>query len=493
MIKTRFAPSPTGYIHLGNARTAIHSALLALSTGNEDTGKFQLRIEDTDEERSKIEFIQAVQDDLKQLGWSWQEGIQVGGPNPPYQQSQRNHIYRELFNQLIECGYAYECFCDESTLKQMRMEQKLSGQPPRYDGRCKRLDSRQKHQKKSLDQSSVLRFNIDQVAKNIADEIQFDDLVKGNQRFPLREMGDFIIRKQNGSPTFFFSNAVDDSMMGITHVLRGDDHLTNTPRQIMLLKALNLEIPHYAHLSTIVGEDGQPFSKRNGSRSIRQLLAEGWLPSAINNYLARLGHYYADNEWLTNQQLGSAFSLAKLSKSAAKFDWAQLQHWQRQAIMQLSPQQQWQWIKPVIGDALANQTTNEPGDQLDEQLDDQRGERFAAGICNNILLPHEAHDYFQIVYATLPELSPQDNDLMHQQTAVFFQTALSAYQQGADFKAITEQVKQQTGAKGKRLFMPLRLALTGRQHGPEMHILLALIPRQTVIQRLQYWVSRLND
>ena len=475
MLKTRFAPSPSGLIHLGNARTAIHSALASKAYEQPPQGVFQLRIEDTDSERSKQHYIDSVQADLQSLGWQWQEGINAGGEESSYQQSQRLPIYQQYFEQLLQSGYAYRCFCTPEDLQKMRLEQKLAGLPPRYDGRCSRLDTAVIAAKIAANAPYVLRFNTS-FAHAKGAEIQFDDLVKGKQRFPRHEIADFIICKTDGTPTFFFSNAVDDALMGVTHVLRGDDHLTNTPRQLMILQALGLPIPQYAHLSTILGEDGQPLSKRNGSRSIKEMLQQGWLAGAINNYLARLGHYYRSEALLTNQQLSEQFSFSNLSKSAAKFDWELLKHWQRKALMALDAQQQWQWLRPVLGDYL--------------KYDD--GIRFAASICNNILLPTEALEYYQIIYQSLPNLDEQQQQRMQQLPASFFQSAIQAYQQQQDFAHITNEIKQATGLKGKALFLPLRLALTGKSFGPEMQTLIKLIPAETVIQRLKYWHQSLH-
>lgn len=470
MIKTRFAPSPTGLIHIGNARTAIHSALA--SKCYEAKGHFLLRIENTDEERSESKYIKAIQQDLKALGWQWQEGITVGGEHAPYLQSERKYIYQEFFDQLLDEGYAYRCFCSEEDLIKMRREQKLAGQPPRYNGHCSRLDPSVVQKKLLQNIPYVLRFNTSFKHDDQA-EIQFTDLVKGHQRFPRTDIGDFIIRKNNGTPTFFFSNAIDDSLMNITHVFRGDDHLTNTPRQLMLLQALKLKEPKYAHLSTIVGEDGTPFSKRNGSRSIQELLQEGWLSIAINNYLARLGHYYSSDKLLSNKELSKYFKIKNLGKAAAKFDWVLLKHWQRQAIMQLNVQQQWQWLEPVLGKCL----------------DTAQGELFAQTICPNILLPDEALTYYKIIYSECPKLKEQERLIMQEVPTNFFKVALVAYEEKPDFQHISNRLKEVTGAKGKKLFMPLRLALTGQTHGPEMHTIVSLLPKQIIKNRLQYWLN----
>ena len=474
-IKTRFAPSPTGYIHLGNARTAIINALAchsaSLQNGKKTDGTFMLRIEDTDKERSKEMFVDGVCEDFHALGLEWDEGERVGGDFAPYRQSQRLTVYEAYFAELLRLGYAYHCFCTPDDLVKMRREQKLAGMPPRYDGRCRQLDASVIAKNLQHKVPSVLRFNTKFNHSNDA-EIVFNDVVKGKQRFPRHEIGDFIIRKEDGMPTFFFSNAVDDSLMGVTHVLRGDDHLTNTPRQIMLLEALGLRLPEYGHLATVMGEDGTPLSKRNGSRSIRELIAEGWLPLAIINYLARLGHYYASDELLSIAELGEKFDFSHLGKSATKFDWALLSHWQRQALMSMNEQQLWQWLGKSVAHKVAEES----------QL------LFARTIAANILLPNEAIEYAEMLYQEKLSFTHEQESIMQQVADGFFAEALKVYDQGGDFSTIAKTLQATFGCKGKKLFQPLRIALTGANHGPEMGALLSLIPSKLVVKRLQRWV-----
>lgn len=470
-IKTRFAPSPTGYIHLGNARTAIINALACqCSDVSGQEGRFVLRIEDTDRERSSEKYIEGVCEDFERLGLHWHEGEAMGGEFAPYRQSQRLSVYQAYFDQLLELGYAYRCFCSQTDLAQMRREQKLSGAPPRYDGRCRRLDEATWQERLSKGTPYVLRFNTAFNHPTDA-EVIFTDLVKGKQRFPRHDIGDFIIRKEDGMPTFFFSNAVDDSLMNISHVLRGDDHLTNTPRQMMILQALGLRLPKYGHLSTVLGEDGTPLSKRNGSRSIREMLSEGWLPLAIINYLSRLGHYYASDELLSITQLGREFRFAHIGKAAAKFDWSLLSHWQRQALMRMDEVSLWQWM------------ANDVRDQVKPEYQGL----FAKTVAANILLPSEAVDYARMIYQEDLYFTPQQEEIIKQTPGDFFLEALKVYQDGGDFFAITQSVKTKTGCKGKQLFQPLRIALTAQNHGPEMGLLLQLIPRELVVRRLHHW------
>jgi glutamyl-tRNA synthetase len=470
-IKTRFAPSPTGYIHLGNARTAIISALACRHNSAKEQGSFMLRIEDTDKERSENKFIEAVCEDFNSLGLKWQEGERMGGEFAPYRQSQRLDIYQKYFDELLCLGYAYRCFCTQDDLLKMRREQKLSGMPPRYDGRCCRLDQEVIEQRVQDKQPFVLRFNT-KFNHSPDAEIIFNDLVKGKQRFPRHEIGDFIIRKEDGMPTFFFSNAVDDSLMQVSHVLRGDDHLTNTPRQIMILEALQLPLPQYAHLATVMGEDGTPLSKRNGSRSIRELISEGWLPLAIVNYLSRLGHYYADDKLMSLEELGAGFDFSNLGKSATKFDWSLLSHWQRQALMAMDEESLWQWMSQAIGNKVAEK------DKL----------QFAGSVSANILLPQEAVKYTQMIYQQDIDFTAAQLEILQNVEDGFFAEALTTYQQGGKFVDIIKNIQKRFGCKGKQLYQPLRIILTGENHGPEMAQLLELIPKELVVKRLQRWI-----
>ncbi|MCD8524889.1 MAG: glutamate--tRNA ligase [Gammaproteobacteria bacterium] len=335
-LKTRFCPSPTGYIHLGNARTALFSFLAA----RQKAGSFLLRIEDTDLLRSTLEYTRALQIDLQWLGCQWDEGPDSDRGNGPYFQSQRTSIYEKYYQQLINLGLAYPCFCSETVLDESRRIQRKLGQPPRYEGTCRHLSLDEITEKRAKGTPSALRFLVQEDSV-----IEFDDIVRGRQTFFSRDLGDFIIKKSDGSASFMFCNAIDDSLMGVTIALRGEDHLTNTPRQILILRALDLTVPRYGHLSLIMGNDGSPLSKRNGSRNIQQLREQGFLPLAIVNYLARLGHVYTDrNHLMCLDDCAKYFDLGHLVKAAAHYDEQQLLYWQKEAVMRLSFSELRDWV-----------------------------------------------------------------------------------------------------------------------------------------------------
>ncbi|MDM8547326.1 glutamate--tRNA ligase [Candidatus Venteria ishoeyi] len=470
MIKTRFAPSPTGLVHLGNIRTALFNALLAYH----NQGIFLLRIEDTDQERSEQRYVEQLMADLRWLGLDWQEGnIETGsgqGQYAPYAQSQRGDIYNHYYQQLEQSGLVYPCFCSPEELSISRKLQRSAGQAPRYTGTCSHLQADEVANKLAQGLKPTLRFRVPR-----GEVIQFDDVVRGLQKFQSDDIGDFIIRRADNTPAFFFCNAVDDALMQVTHVLRGEDHLTNTPRQLLILNALGLTAPQYGHISLIVGTDNTPLSKRHGSRSIQALAAEGWLPIAINNYLARLGHSGGRNELLPLTELAADFDIKRLGKTPAKYDEDQLLYWQQQAVLHSDEQ--------TLADWLNDTRTLVPEAQYAE---------FVSAIRGNITFPKDAILWAQILFAQhFAETENWDysdpaREQIQQAGSAFFQQAVNALEtaNGA-WSELTKVLKKTTDKKGKALFMPLRAALTGQTHGPEMGRLLPLLGQQEASLRLQ--------
>src|SRR3984957_6406046 len=326
-VVTRFAPSPTGSLHLGNARTALFSYLWARNSG----GRFILRIEDTDVERREARHREALIADLNWLGLGWDEGPDVGGPHAPYLQSERGAWYRELFARLEDEGRAYPCYCSAEELELSRKLQRMAGKPPRYAGTCRYLTAAQRGERESKGLRAALRFAVpdDQV-------VEFIDAVHGPQRYPSGDIGDFIIRRDDGTSAFFFCNAVDDSVMGVTQVLRGDDHLTNTPRQLLLLDALGMRRPGYGHVGLLVGADGAPLSKRHGSTSVHEFQERGFLSAAVLNHLFHLGHASDVDGWLPPAEMPAHFRPEHLGRAPARFDESQLIHWQKESLARMS-------------------------------------------------------------------------------------------------------------------------------------------------------------
>ncbi len=450
-IKTRFAPSPTGFIHLGNARTALFNALLA----GAGRGVFLLRIEDTDAERSREAFVAALEEDLRWLDIPWQEGPAADAGHGPYRQSQRGGVYDTYYRQLTEQGLAYPCFCSPQELELSRKAQRAAGRPPRYSGKCAHLKPEEVQAKREQGLTPTLRFRVPAETT-----IAFDDLVRGEQRFPGSDIGDFIIRRADGTPAFFFCNAVDDALMGVTHVLRGEDHLTNTPRQLLILEALGLPLPAYGHINLIVGPDGAPLSKRHGSRSLRELRAAGYFPLAVANYLARLGHSYDSDALLDMAALAAEFDPTRLSRAPARYDAHQLLHWQNQVIERTDAETLWQWM----------------GAEVHGQVPESDRESFVTAVRPNISFPEQAAAWAGRIYNDLFVIGDEAREVAAEAGAGFFQAALEALEHHPDdFKALANAVKEKTGAKGKALFMPLRAALTGETGGPEMGRVFPLI------------------
>lgn len=459
--KSRFAPSPTGLLHLGNVRTALFNALAA----RRERGVFLLRIEDTDAARGQEKFAHALETDLHWLGLGWQEGPGTGGSHGPYLQSQRGAVYARYFSRLEETGGAYPCFCSEHELEISRKTAIAAGRPPRYSGRCRKLTAEQVAARRAEGRPATLRFRVAE-----GESVEFVDRVRGPQRFATGDIGDFVIRRSDGTPAFFFSNAVDDALMGVTLVLRGEDHLTNTPRQILLLLALDLPVPEYAHIALVVAPDGAPLSKRTGSKSVQELREHGFLPLAVTNCLARLGHTYESNALLDLDALAAGFDTARLHRAPARFDEQHLLHWQREAVHKTGGAELWVWLAPAVAGLVP----------------ESAHAAFVEAVRGNVLFPPDARHWAERIYADDLDLNHAARAAVRAAGGEFFEVARRALDKhGVDFKAVSAMVKQDTGLTGKALFQPLRAALTGELDGPEMVRLLPLIGAERARQRVE--------
>jgi glutamyl-tRNA synthetase len=457
---TRFTPNPAGPLHLGNARTALLNFLAARHSG----GRFILRVEDTDESRTADRLMGELFEDLHWLGLDWDEGPDVGGPHATYRQLQRRTIYERWLTQLDAAGLTYPCFCTPSELSAARREQSKSGKPLRYAGTCRELREEERAERLVRGHPAAIRFRVPQ-----GKVLRFKDLVHGEQRFSSDDIGDFILRRADGSTAFFFSNAIDDALMEVSLVLRGEDHLSNTPRQLLILQALGLPIPCYAHVALLRGGDGAPLSTRRGAQTVRELRRRGYLPQALRNYLVRLGHTYSTEGWLEVAQMRADFDVRRLGRAAARFDEAQLHHWQREAVVHLCPIGLRIWL----------------ADQLPAELSLEGRDQFCAAIRDIIEFPADAKRWVDIVFGQLQELSQEAQAAIRNAGEQFFVTARRVLREcSAEFKLATQQISELTDLEGQQLHMPLRAAITGQTNGPELGPLLPLIPADEVASRL---------
>ncbi|MEK6726533.1 MAG: glutamate--tRNA ligase [Deltaproteobacteria bacterium] len=472
MVKTRvrFAPSPTGHLHIGNARTALFNYLFAKKTG----GTFILRIEDTDRERSKKEFEDEIVNDLRWLGLDWEEGPDKGGPFTPYRQSERQDIYDHMISQLMADGKAYRCFCTEDELEKARLQQVANHEPPRYNGKCRNMVPLISRSYEVQGKPHTIRFRVE------VGVVEVEDLVKGMVTFDCDKIGDFVIRRSDGTAAFMFANIVDDALMRVTHVIRGDDHLSNTPRQILISEALRFIPPQFAHLPLIMGADRAPLSKRHGDVSLKSFREKGYLNEAVINYLAHLGLSYGEGkDILSIDELIEGFALEKVSGSPAVFDMDRLNWINSHYIRNCEPKK----LRGLLLLHLVKAGVNLAGksvEWIEDAIDAVKGEASTLS---------ELVEHLKVF---IDEVKPDDEALAILKESGAFEV-IKAFREEFEkerpitaerYKSVSERVKARLSVKGKALFMPLRVALTGRTKGPEMEKVLALLGRDEVLKRL---------
>ncbi len=406
--------------------------------------------------------------DLRWLGLDWDAGADREDERGPYRQSQRSALYARYFARLEEKGALYPCFCSPLELQVSRKSQLTAGRPPRYAGTCRSLSPEQRAARRSQGIMPTARFRVPSGSR-----IEFVDFVHGPQSFLSDDIGDFIVRRADQTAAFFFSNAVDDALMGVTLVLRGEDHLANTPRQLLILQALDLPAPAYGHVSLIVGADGAPLSKRHGATSVREYRELGFTPEAMTNHLFRLGHSTSEHGFLTLEQMVRTFDPAHLGRAPARFDGEQLRVWQKEAAHRMSLERARLWLADV----------------LPAGVEEQLLQAFIAAVLPNVVLPEDARPWVEVVFGEPPALEPAEEQLVRSVGSGYFSAAANAAaQSGNDLPAIAGAVRAATGRKGAELYMPLRVALTGRAHGPELAPLLKAMPPGTARARLARFV-----
>ena len=457
-VRTRFAPSPTGYLHIGGARTALFSWAFARHHG----GTFILRIEDTDVARSTPEAVQAILDGMQWLGLSHDEG--------PFYQMQRMDRYKEVIQQMLANGSAYHCYTSREELDVLRAEQEARKEKPRYDGRWRPEEGKVLPTPPAT--PSVIRF------KNPKNGVvTWEDQVKGHIEFANTELDDLIIARADGTPTYNFCVCVDDWDMGITHVIRGDDHVNNTPRQINILQALGADIPQYAHLSMILGDDGAKLSKRHGAVSVMQYDEDGFLPEAVINYLARLGWSHGDEEVFSRQQFVEWFDLDHITASAAQFNTEKLL-WLNQHYMKQTPVAE---LAAKINVRLSARAINiDTGPNLEEAV------ALYVDRCNTLNLLADAVEVFYTQVTPNPELLAQHlTDEARLALADFTAGIASVTWETPTINALIKEVVTKHGLKMPKLAMPLRVILTGQTQTPSVDALILLIGRARVSAALE--------
>ncbi|HET7694213.1 MAG TPA: glutamate--tRNA ligase [Vicinamibacterales bacterium] len=478
-MRVRFAPSPTGSLHVGNARTALFNWLLARG----QDGTFILRVEDTDAERSTRESEDSILEDLRWLGLDWDEGPDVGGSSGPYRQSERLHLYSSYANELLAGGHAYFCFCSAQKLEDDRKSDLAAGRQPKYHGTCREIPPEEAKRRVEAGDRAAVRFHIPEHV-----DVAFQDIVRGDVTFNTEVIGDFVLVRSDGRPAYNFAVVVDDALMEVTHVIRGEDHISNTPRQVLLYRALGFSAPRFAHLSLVLGPDHTPLSKRHGATSVAEFRERGFLPEALTNYLALIGWSprsggETDAELMPMDEMARRFALEDVGHSAGVFDPEKLAWMNRQYMKAASPArlaaasaryfQARAWLTRNTDAALA---------YLESLLP------MAVGSVDRL---EEIPDRLAFIFAFDPEEAlqrPAVAEILHEPGAREVIAALPAAIDGPmldreAFRAMANRVKERTGQKGKALFHPIRVALTGDGGGPELDLAVPAIERGALLRR----------
>mgnify|MGYP003623230357 CR=1 FL=1 len=476
-IRVRFAPSPTGHIHVGNARTALFNWLYARNT----SGTFVLRIEDTDLERSTVESEMLIYEDLKWLGLTWDEGEGAGGSYGPYRQTERLDIYKECTDKLLNSGDAYYCFCSKEELDAEREKAQKEGRPPLYNEKCRHIPREEAEKRVAAGENAAVRFKVQQP------EILVKDLIHGNITFPTNAFGDFIIVRPDGVPIYNYVVVVDDALMKITHVIRGDDHLPNTPKQALIFKALGYEPPLFAHIPMILGPDKSKLSKRHGNTSVEQFRSAGYLPEAMVNFMALLSWTDGtEQEIFTVEELIQKFSLDRVSSSAAVFDFDKLKWMNGMYIRATDIAKITTLCKPYLLVAGF----------IDDSFDNDRLVKIVASVRDNLEVLGDIVHYTEVYFRSLPEADEDTKAILAMETTkAVLESFLSKLDKDwltvEEYKAKVKEVQTETGAKGKALFMGIRVGMTGRTKGPELDQFVPIMPVAELKTRLKEMIGRL--
>nr|WP_263323904.1 glutamate--tRNA ligase [Neobacillus sp. Marseille-Q6967] len=477
-VRVRYAPSPTGHLHIGNARTALFNYLFARNQG----GKFIIRIEDTDKKRNIAGGEESQLKYLKWLGMDWDESVDVGGEYGPYRQSERNDMYHTYYNQLLENGQAYKCYCTEEELEAEREAQTERGETPHYTGKCRHLTPDDRTKLEAEGRQPSIRILVPE-----GKTYTFDDMVKGSVSFESEGMGDWVIIKKDGTPTYNFAVTVDDYLMKISHVLRGDDHISNTPKQLMVYEALGWEPPVFGHMTLIVNESRKKLSKRDESiiQFIEQYEELGYLPEALFNFITLLGWSPAGEEELyTKEEFIEIFDANRLSKSPALFDKQKLTWMNNQYMKKIEVDRVLELALPhLIKAGRVPENLNEEQREWVKGLVGLLQEKMSFGA--------EIVELSEMFFKDEAEYEEEAKEVLAGEQVP---EVLKAFSEELDkliefkadeIKAAMKAVQKSTGQKGKNLFMPIRAAVSGQTHGPDLPQAIELLGKSKVQMRIQ--------
>lgn len=478
-VRVRFAPSPTGFLHIGNARTALFNWLYAKSIN----GKLILRIEDTDQERSTKEAVDMAIMSLKWLGIDWNEGPEIKGEYGPYFQSERLDIYKRYTEKLLEDGKAYYCFCSSEELEKKSNMQRTLNQPIVYDGKCKDIPLEEAKKRISNGEFAKIRFR---VPKNKI--ISFDDYVRGVVKVNSDDIGDIIIVRENGFPTYNYAVVIDDMLMKISHIIRGEDHISNTPKQILIYEALGAKIPKFAHTSSILGNDRKKLSKRHGAATLMEYKDEGFLPQAMRNFLALLGWTHPNAiETMIDDDMIKAFNLDRFSKSPAIFDTSKLRHLNAWHIKNANLDEITDLFIPYLvqGGFLKENYTN------DEK---SWAKKLVSVIRHNCVVLSDIVKYVPVFFENDFELTDDMKEVVNKEESKkllqFIKNNIDNIDEITNeyMKELIKKAQKEIGLKGPNLYHPIRYVLTGSTTGSELSNICELLGKKNILYRLSKYI-----
>ena len=477
-IRVRYAPSPTGHLHIGNARTALFNYLFARHNG----GKFIIRIEDTDKKRNIADGEESQLKYLKWLGIDWDESVDVPGEYGPYRQSERNDIYEKYYTELLEKGLAYKCYCTEEELEAEREAQSARNETPHYSGKCRHLSESERNQLEAEGRQAAIRIAIPS-----GKTYTFNDMVKGEVSFESDGIGDYVIVKKDGTPTYNFAVSIDDYLMKISHVLRGDDHISNTPKQLAVYEALGWEAPVFGHMTLIVNESRKKLSKRDESiiQFIEQYEELGYFPESLFYFITLLGWAPGgEEEIFTKDQFIEIFDEKRLSKSPALFDKQKLTWMNNQYLKYLDVDRVTELALPhLIKAGKVSEPLSAEKTQWVKDLVALYQEKMSFGA--------EIVELSEVIFKEEMEVEDEGKEVLaEEQVPEVLQAFLEEIDTldefvASDIKAAMKAVQKKTGQKGKKLFMPIRVATTGQTHGPDLPQAIALIGKEKIKARIQ--------